>query len=292
MPQGAFLRSPSPDVAHLVQQVKSDPAVAIRYSRLFHLPVKMVPLAFEQLHLKNMAVDHIMQVHYVKGGVSAKGEKAEKEELVFKMRRVRAGTPVYCLPDGTPILVRVCGNPIRTRVSPEFYSAPVPNFNPRERLLPRIPIDSSIAFNTETPRRTLLPITPLSVITVVPATDVLPVTLLPAMPTLPPAALRTASLPPVYTWVHNPNGFSGGLPALGLLSLLSSGRSGNSVPTLPGGTLPIVLPSSALETPLVIPIIPIVPVSPPFATVPEPGILAVGLVAILGLSYARFRKHD
>ena len=65
MPQGAFLRKPSPGVDALVQQVKSDPTVAVRYARLFHLPVKMVPLAFSQLRLKPLTEDHILQVHYV-----------------------------------------------------------------------------------------------------------------------------------------------------------------------------------------------------------------------------------
>lgn len=294
MPQGAFLRNPAPDVAHLVQQVKSDPAIAIRYSRLFHLPVKMVPLAFEQMHLKKLAADHIMQVHYVKGGLPA------KEELVFKMRLVRAGTPVYCLPDGTPILVCVCGNPIRTRVTPEFYnSAPVPNFNPRERLLPRTPAISSTAINPDVPRLALVPPTPLPVITIVPATDVLPVTLLPIAPALPPAALRAASLPPVYTWAHHHNDFSGlgGLPFLGLLSLLDSGQHRGIVPVVPISPLPVLpsapslSPSPSSGTPPVIPTVPVTPIIVPLANVPEPGVLTVGLVSLLGAWYVRYRRR-
>ena len=283
MPQGAFLRSPSPDVAQLVQQVKADPAVAIRYSRLFHLPVKMVPLAFAQMRQKKLTADHVMQVHYIKGVGTG------REELVYKMRRVRAGTPVYCLPDGTPILVRVCGNPIRTRVSPEFYTnAPVPNFNSHEILLPRPTVDSSTAFTTDIPRATPFPDVPLPILTVIPATDVLPVTLVPVAPALPPAALRAASLPPVYNWAHTPGSFFGlgGLPALGLLSLLDMSHHGSVAPVTPIGPQPIIPPTT--PTTPTLPIVPLLPVT----SVPEPGAVGTGLVVLMSLSLAlRFRQR-
>ena len=285
MPQGAFLRNPSPDVAQLVQQVKADPAVAVRYSRLFHLPVKMVPLAFAQMRQKKLTADHVMQVHYIKGAGTG------KEELVYKMRRVRAGTPVYCLPDGTPILVRVCGNPIRTRVSPEFYtSAPVPNFNSREILLPRPTADSSTAFTTDIPRVTPFPDAPLPLITVIPATDVLPVTLLPVAPALPLEALRAASLPPVYSWAHTPGSFFGlgGLPALGLLSLLDAGHHGSVTPVTPIGPQPIVPPTPTTPVTPTFPTVPILPVT----SVPEPGAVGTGLVVLMSVSLAlRFRRR-
>ena len=286
MPQGAFLHAPSPDIARLVRQVKSDPAVAVRYSRLFHLPVKMVPLAFEQMHPKKLTADHVMQVHYVKNAGT------DTEELVYKMRRVKAGTSVYCLPDGTPILVRVCGNPIRTRVSPEFYTnAPVPNFNAHELLLPRPTADSSTDLVTDAPRSPLLPDVPLPLLTVVPAADVLPVTLLPAAPGLPLASLRTASLPPVYSWAHAPSGLFGlgGLPALGLLSLIDTGRHGTVTPVSPISPQPIIPPSPTPGTPTT-PIIPVVPIVP-IASVPEPGVLVVGLISLLGAAYMRTRRR-
>ena len=286
MPQGAFLRLPSPNVALLVQQVKSDPSVAVRYARLFHLPVKMVPLAFAQMSQKKLASDHIMQVHYVKGAGNG------KEELVYKMRRVRAGTPVYCLPDGTPILVRVCGNPIRTRVSPEFYTtAPVPNFNAREMLLPKPHLDSSTAFTNDTSRAVPMPDVPLPAITMVPATDVLPVALLPAAPGLPLPALRAASLPPVYTWAHTPGGLYGlgGLPVLGLLTLLDVGRHGSVTPFTPINTQPVV-PPTPTPTTSVTPTAPVI-LFLPAASVPEPGVLAIGFIGLLGAVYMRLCRR-
>ena len=141
------------------------------------------------------------------------GDKAE--QLIYKPRRVMAGTPVYCLPDGTPLLVRVCGNPIRNRVSPEYYtSVPTPKFDPSETLTPAANTGSETA--AAPPNVNAAPsATPLDPAPVVAAEGVLPPAELPIAPALPPAALSAASLPPVVAWAHGPSGLFGlaGLPA-------------------------------------------------------------------------------
>ena len=245
MPPGAFLRQPSPTVAMLVKQVKSDPQVAIRYARLFHLPVKMVPMALEQLHVKNLSEDHILQVHYVAAN-EGRGDK-----LVYKPRRVKKGTSVYCLPDGTPLLVRVCGNPIRSRLSPELYSAtPVPDFTPGEALMP--PPVSSTLVAAPAPRAVPPPEAMLPVIPVVLAENVLAPTELPlAPPALTPPELRAASLPPVYHWVHGGFGLSGLAAPLALLPLLGlGGGSGHiaGIPLLPVTGVSTIIPPANSET--------------------------------------------
>jgi LPXTG-motif cell wall-anchored protein len=90
---------------------------------------------FSQMRLSTLSEDHIYEVHYVHPG----------EKIGFKLRRVRKGTVIYRMPDGTPALVRVCGNPIRaarpTAVKGAFRRAPeasmpdsVADFQPYEPL--------------------------------------------------------------------------------------------------------------------------------------------------------------
>jgi hypothetical protein len=107
MPPGAFLRSPASTAEALRKEIASDPAVVTRYARLFHLSPSMVKRAFAGLHLMSLPKDEVFAVHYVHTG----------EVIGYKLRRVRRGTPVYALPDGTPVLVRVCGNPLRSTVT-------------------------------------------------------------------------------------------------------------------------------------------------------------------------------
>ncbi len=103
MPRGSYLRSPVGSVASLVQQTKSDPLVMERYSRLFHMAPPLVRGAFTQMRLTRMKKDQISRVYYVH----------PDEKLGYRIRRVKKGTLVFVLPDGSPALVQVCGNPMR-----------------------------------------------------------------------------------------------------------------------------------------------------------------------------------
>lgn len=277
MPQGAFLRRPAPDVVNLVKQVKSDPTVAVRYARLFHLPIKQIPLAFEQLRLKPLTSDHVMEVHYVKAG-----EKKEGEKLVFKPRRVKKGTQVYCLPDGTPLLVRVCGNPIRTRVSAAMYIAgSIPDFKASETLIPRPVVASSTSLHIPVERSVLSPVPQSPVIPVEEAANVLPVIALPTVPPhLPLSALKITALPPVYHWVRREKGLWGVAP-LALVPLLKFGFTDPVLPPLTLGGNPLVPPGNT--TPLNTP-----------QTTPEPGTitLAAAFTLSAGFLFARKRRSQ
>jgi hypothetical protein len=71
--------------------------------KAFHLPPEVIIRSFVHLKVVPLRADGVYEVHYVHPG----------EQIGFRIRRVRQGTPVFALPDGTPLLVQVCGNPLR-----------------------------------------------------------------------------------------------------------------------------------------------------------------------------------
>src|SRR5579871_6525367 len=115
IPLGAFLRAPAPTVEALNRQIRNDPLVCTRYARLFKMSPAMIRAAFAHMRLSRLPEDRILQVHYVHPG----------ERISARLRRVRKGTRVYLLADGTPALVQVCGNPVRA-VLPSTRSVPYP----------------------------------------------------------------------------------------------------------------------------------------------------------------------
>jgi hypothetical protein len=132
-PRGSFLTRPAISVADLLKRL-DDPLVRARYSRLFHLSPEMVRLAFGKMHLTRMPAARNFQVWYVHPG----------EQIGYKLRRVRKGTLIFAMPDGTPALVRLCGNPLRAtlpntatlnaflRKPPTAQSSDVPDFDMNE----------------------------------------------------------------------------------------------------------------------------------------------------------------
>jgi len=134
MPIGAFLRRPAPTGSALTRQLTDDKLVCIRYARLFNMSPPMVRRAFRRLRLTCLKQDRVLQVFYIRSG----------ERIGYRLRRVRKGTRVYVLPDGTPLLLRVCGNPIHKVLSTK-RRAPlfsVPEYAPYEPL-------PAITFSTE-----------------------------------------------------------------------------------------------------------------------------------------------
>jgi len=103
MPPGAFLRSPVSGVDALTRELRADSLVTSRYSRLLRLSPEMVRATFAHLRLIRLKQDMLLEVHHVHA----------HETIGSKVRRVRKGTPVFALPDGTPLLAQVCGNPLR-----------------------------------------------------------------------------------------------------------------------------------------------------------------------------------
>lgn len=281
MPPGAFLHQPAPDIITLNRQIQKDPLVAQRYARLYNMSPEMVRNAFSQMRLSTLSEDHVYEVHYVHSG----------EIIGYKVRRVRKGTAVYRLPDGTPALVRVCGNPIRDAhpkaVKGAFRRAPelgqpesAVDFQPYE------PMESAV---TPSPEPSFGPRVgePYSGFVESPG---LP-TEIPVTPVLSPVAATAAA-------VHAVSGFSNALPILGALGALgglgalasgSGGSGSNGVPLLP------VAPGSGSGGP-VIPIIPgtgpvTTPLQPAAAT-PEPNsiFLALALLSSGGAGMLRRRR--
>src|SRR5258708_21038287 len=125
MPPGAYLARPATSAANLAEQVRSNKLVAQRYARLFHMSPQMVRTAFSDLRLTHLTSERLVRVYYVHSG----------EKLGFKVRRLPKGTAIYALPDGTPMLAQVCGNPLRhilRTASAIQYREQIPVFNANE----------------------------------------------------------------------------------------------------------------------------------------------------------------
>jgi len=132
MPPGAFLRRHAVTGVELSREVHDDPLLLTRYSRTFHLPRATLLRAFAHLHVAPLREDRVYQVHYVHPG----------EQIGARLRRVRAGTPVFMNPEGKPVLVQVCGNPLLSGPIDELANpgaqtgrlSTVPDFEPYEPL--------------------------------------------------------------------------------------------------------------------------------------------------------------
>ncbi len=105
MPRGSFLTTPAKTVKSLNKEL-DDPTVLARYSKLFNMPPALVRLAIADLKLQPLTEDRNMEVWYVKA--TPKGEISG-----YRLRKVKKGTLVYAMQDGTPALIQVCGNPVR-----------------------------------------------------------------------------------------------------------------------------------------------------------------------------------
>ena len=104
MPRGSFLKYPVHSTAELLDQIKAEPLVAARFARLFNMSPDMVRLAFAKLRLVRLAEPMKRRIYYVH----------QYESLGFKLRKVGVGTMIFAYPDGTPVLMQICGNPLRT----------------------------------------------------------------------------------------------------------------------------------------------------------------------------------
>ncbi len=230
MPPGAFLHQPAPSVAALNRQVQTDKLVAERYARLYNMSPEMVRSSFSKMRLSTLSEDHIYEVHYVHSG----------EKIGFKVRRLRKGTAIYRMPDGTPALVRVCGNPLRTthptavrgayRRAPEAGQPETAlDFQPDEPMgAPPAPSPiPSPEMRVGEPYTGFVPIPELAAPTEIPVT--------PAFIT--PAAATAAAVHTVSSFA-NAAPILGALGALGGVAALSGGSGGNGG----GGTVVVIPP--------------------------------------------------
>ena len=247
MPPGAFLHQPAPDITALNRQIQKDPLVAKRYARLYNMSPDMVRSAFSKMRLSTLTEDHVYQVHYVHPG----------EIIGYKVRRIRKGTAIYRLPDGTPALVRVCGNPIRAKQPKAVKGAHIvaPELGQTESALDFQPYEPLEATMMPSPEPSFGPRVGEPYTGFTESPDV--AAEIPLVPVLAPAVSA----------VHAVSSFANAVPilgalgALGGLGALASGSGGNGsggVPIIPGGGSgtppgngggPVVTPPAAPSTP-------------------------------------------
>ena len=131
MPCGSFLTTPAKTVKSLNKEL-DDPVVLERYSKLFNMPPALVRLALADLKLQPLTEDRSMEVWYVKA--TPNGEVSG-----YRLRKVKKGTLVYAMQDGTPALIQVCGNPVRMIKAPSAAMtdiANLPEYEPYSLVLP------------------------------------------------------------------------------------------------------------------------------------------------------------
>lgn len=119
MPRGSFLTVPAKTVKSLNKEL-DDPVVLQRYTKLFNMPPALVRLALADLKLQPLKEDRNMEVWYVKA--TPKGEVSG-----YRLRKVKKGTLVYAMEDGTPALIQVCGNPVRMMTIPNAAMIDIAN---------------------------------------------------------------------------------------------------------------------------------------------------------------------
>src|ERR1051326_2711266 len=207
MPRGSFLRKHANSVAELLKQL-DDPVVRARFSRLFHLSPEMVRMAFASMHLTKMPSTQTVQVWYVHPG----------ERIGYKVLRVRKGTPIFAMPDGTPALIQICGNPMRIDIRKRIQ---ITQPNALQRAQPGLPPtaeDFELDEDSFPPYRTLPPLTlgplreglpsevapPAAPPEFVESTEPLPPGPLPTTPTGPvPVQLPGIAVDTVEDWLKN-----------------------------------------------------------------------------------------
>lgn len=139
VPPNSFLDRPVRDVHSLIRQIAADPRVADRYSRLFKMPPQMVEEALATLHVEKLPRERALQIWGV-----ALAEPGQP--MASSVRKLRAGELVFAQPDGTPVLVKRCGNPVRTVRAQDASVAlqDAPYWNPYEAL-PQAPLEQRLA---------------------------------------------------------------------------------------------------------------------------------------------------
>ena len=208
MPTGAFLRRPAATTQALDHQLAADSVVRLRYARLFQMPPQMVQTAMRQMRLSRLRQDRILEVFYVHPG----------EHIGYRLRRVRKGTWVYALPDGTPLLAWVCGNPLRKvlsarRTAPQTkLAANIPDFQPYEESPAYTPTAKTAALRNALPP------------------DFVEVAL-PPVQEFPPVA-------PVVAGSHLSN-WANAIGLIGLVGLVSGSSGGSPPPNPPPGPPPV-----------------------------------------------------
>jgi hypothetical protein len=126
VPRGAYITRPVVSGADLGRLVRENPTVKQRYIKAWGLSEQATLQQFVGIRLGKMPKTTPMLVYYF---------RPETGKWGYKLRTVKAGSNVFLKQDGTPFLMKICGNPIQkpapkqaAQLSPEN----VPVFNPTE----------------------------------------------------------------------------------------------------------------------------------------------------------------
>ncbi len=244
---GSFLEAPVHSSKELLQEIKSHPAVMHRYMQVFSMSRSQLIHMFSTLRLEPLSRDRVLEVWFVHHNKTG-------EYTGYHILHLKKGMMVFCKPDGTPVLARVCGNLI-SYAPPYGTLQPVPEFT-----------SSGMEFNVDsmiTPQIALM--TPVSA-----PTDMLTSQELPGagFSNVIPGLLSKSS--------GFPLGYFGVLPAFGLFALGGGSHTHNS----PLGG-PSQLSGSSSQPPGF-------PLGPP--PVPEAGTLPTILAGLGLLSLSSFRR--
>lgn len=257
MPTGSFLQSPARSRQELCRELQKDKLVRKRYSRVFQATPQNVIASFKTLHLARLPQNRKFKVYYVHKG----------EVIGYKVRTIKRGVEVFALSNGEPVLLGVCGNPLRNKL-------PLV----RKQVITVLP--PKITLPQKTLQEALAPMMSSSLV-------------------LPPqftGSILDHANDPSNLWSLTPAGYANSLfaPQTGLTGGSGSGGGGGgggfppiySIP--PGGPFgppitptPPVPPTPPFTPPPIVP-----PLFPP--AVPEPGVIPM-LVALGGVAGVMWR---
>ncbi len=106
LPPGSFLRSPVRSRQELCKELQKDQLVRTRYSRVFQITSQNVLDAFKTLHVARLPKNMKFKVYYVHKG----------DVIGYKVRTIKKGVNVFALSNGEPVLLGICGNPLRNKL--------------------------------------------------------------------------------------------------------------------------------------------------------------------------------
>lgn len=207
VPPDSFLRFRVDTVQQLIRQVKTDPAVRRRYCQLFHVtPQKLVP------YIQKNVVES-----YVPATKTYNVWCVGKNGRLFTVKQhFRAGTRVFALRNGTPVMKWACGNPLISYL-------PAPPVKPlTEAKAPTVPTEQRVAPSTESIASEVSPPAPVEAVVTVPSefAPVVPNTLV---------ASSSEMIVPAHSSIR---GFVPWIPIAGAAALITSASSSG------GGTTP------------------------------------------------------
>ena len=100
---GAFLADKADSVEALARQVSSNPSVAARFSKHFHMTGEALSIYFKNnLRLTTLKSPLKISNYYI----------SKNDRIVRKERTLPAGSRVFTTLDGKPVLDASCGNPL------------------------------------------------------------------------------------------------------------------------------------------------------------------------------------